>query len=84
MRHTKNTERQRSHQNPAIFSSIPTPSELNIGLLNSLFIFKLASELKTFLTNKTRVWKTYYSLAEILTILKNVVRGEGLFDPANP
>jgi hypothetical protein len=47
-------------------------------------VFKPGSYLKTFLTNKTDVCKTYYSLAEILTILKDVVRGEGLFDPNNP
>jgi hypothetical protein len=83
MRQTEHTERQIVHQNQLIFSSIPMPSELNIGLLNTLFIFKPAVELITFLINKTQVWKTYYSLAEILTILKNVVRGEGLFHPAN-
>ena len=83
-RQAGHAERQVLHQNQLIFSSIPSPSELNIGLLNTLFVFKPASDLKTFLFDKTQVWKTYYSLAEILTILKNVVRGEGLFDPGNP
>jgi hypothetical protein len=77
-------ERQVLHQNQMIFSSIPSPAALNVGLLNTLFVFKPGSYLKTFLTDKTNVYKTYYSLAEILTILKDVVRGEKLFDPNNP
>jgi hypothetical protein len=77
-------ERQVLHQNQMIFSSVPSPAALHVGLLNTLFVFKPGSYLKTFLTDKTNVYKTYYSLAEILTILKEVVRGEGLFDPNNP
>jgi hypothetical protein len=77
-------ERQVLHQNQMIFSSVPSPAVLNVGLLNTLFVFRPRSYLKTFLTDKTNVYKTYYSLAEILTILKEVVRGEGLFDPNNP
>jgi hypothetical protein len=36
VRHAGHTERQVLHQNQLIFSSIPSPSELNIGLLNAL------------------------------------------------
>ena len=60
------------------------PVELNQNLLNTLFKFQPLSKLKRFLISKTGVEKTYYSLAEILTILKNVIRGEGMFDHANP
>jgi len=33
---------------------------------------------------KTGVEKNLYTLAEILTILKEVIRGEEMFDPKNP
>ena len=46
-------ERQVLHQNQMIFSSIPPPEALNLGLLNTLFKFKPGSYLKTFLTDKT-------------------------------
>ena len=65
-------------------AAVMTPIELNRNLLNTLFKFQPLSKLKSFLISKTGVEKTYYSLAEILTILKNVIRGEGLFDPTNP
>jgi hypothetical protein len=58
--------------------------KLNKNLLDTLFKFVPLSKLKKFLISKTGVEKTYYSLAEILIILKNVIRGEGMFDPANP
>ena len=51
-------------------TAVVTPIELNINLLNTLFKFQLMSKLKRFLIIKTGVEKTYYSLAEILTILK--------------
>lgn len=65
-------------------AAVVTPVELNKNLLNTLFKFQPLSKLKRFLISKTGVEKTYYSLAEILTILKDVIRGEGMFDPANP
>ena len=40
-------------------------------------------KLKNFVTRKTGVEKIYYTLAKILTILKEVIRGEQLFDPDN-
>ena len=54
------------------------------NLLNTLFKFEPGSKLKSFLVKKTRVEKTYYTLAEILIILKDIIRGEGLFDDTNP
>ena len=72
------------NQNEMIFSKIPPPEELNLNQLNSLFKFKQGSYLKDLIIDKTNVYKTFHSLAEILTVLKNVVRGEKLFDPNNP
>lgn len=56
----------------------------NRSLLNSLFKFKPSSELCLFLTSKTGVKKTIYSLEEILTLLKNIIHQERLFDARNP
>ena len=61
-----------------------SPRELNLDLLNALFRFKPQSKLKSYLTNKTGIGKTYYTLGEVLTILKNIIRGEGQFDKDNP
>jgi len=69
---------------PNADAAVVTPVELNRNLLNTLFKFQPLSKLKRFLISKTGVEKTYYSLAEILTILKDVIRGEGMFDEANP
>ena len=57
---------------------------LNKNLLNTVFKFNPFSKLKIFLVKKTGVEKTYYSLAEVLIILKNIIRREGMFDKANP
>ena len=67
-----------------VTSPVVTPVELNKNLLNTLFKFNPLSKLKCFLVSKTGVEKTYYSLAEILTILKNIIKGEGMFDHTNP
>ena len=61
-----------------------TPVELNENLLNTLFKFNPMSRLKSYLISKTGVEKTYYSLLEILTVLKDIIRGEGMFDHSNP
>ena len=52
--------------------------------LNTLVKFQPGSKLKSFLVKKTRVEKTYYTLVEIMIILKDIIRGEGLFDDTNP
>ena len=64
--------------------ALPGPVELNKNLLNSVFKFQPLSKLKKFVINKTGVEKTHYTLAEILTMLKDVIRREGMFDSANP
>ena len=60
------------------------PREVNLSLLNTLFKFAPHSKLKNYLTNKTGIDKTYYTLGELLTILKDIIRGEGQFDKDNP
>jgi len=61
-----------------------TPVELNRSLLNSLFKFKPDSKLQPFIARKTNQDKTIYTLAEVLTHLKDIIRGEKLFDLQNP
>ena len=61
-----------------------TPADLNRDLLITLFRFKQGAKLKKFLIEKTKEEKTYYSLAEILTLLKDIIRRERLFDERNP
>ena len=58
--------------------------ELNKTLLNTFFEFNPHSELRMLLINKTGVEKNYYSLCEILTFLKNIIKEEELFDHTNP
>ena len=71
-------------------STVIAPTEFNMmtmlnkNLLNTIFKFNPFSKLKRFLVKKTGVEKTYYSLAEVLIKLKNIIRGEGMFDYANP
>ena len=52
--------------------------------MNSIFRFKPTSKLHSFVTSKTRINKSLFTLAEILTILKDAIRGEGLYDEKNP
>ena len=80
----ENTASTSKETGTIVTSPVVTPVELNKNLLNTLFKFNPLSKLKCFLVSKTGVEKTYYSLAEILTILKNIIKGEGMFDHANP
>lgn len=61
-----------------------TPVELNRSLLNSLFKFKSDSKLHEYITKKINQDKTIFTLAEVLTYLKDIIRGEQLFDRQNP
>jgi hypothetical protein len=58
-----------------------SPVELNKHLLSTLFNVK--PKLNTFLFNKTGVDRSYYTLVEILNILKKIMREENLFDQSN-
>ena len=52
--------------------------------LDTFYRFKRGSPLKDYLFDQTKVKKNVYSLAEILTILKETISGEKLFDEHNP
>ena len=54
------------------------------SLLESVFKFKDASRLHKFIQEKGRVQKTLFTLAEIITIIRETVRREGLYDERNP
>ena len=54
------------------------------SLLNSIFKFKGSSKLQKFIKEKGRIQKTLFTLAEILTVIKETVRREGLYDERNP
>ena len=56
----------------------------NKSLLNSLFAFRPTSKLLRYVQDKSQVRKSVFTLAEVLTVLKNVIRGEGQFDEKNP
>ena len=61
-----------------------TPIEQHRSLLNSIFKFKPISKLHAYITLRTGINKSLFTLAEILTILKDAIRGEGLYDEKNP
>ena len=53
---------------------------------NESTLFKLnpLSKLKSYMVSKTGLEKTHYSLLELLTVLKDVIRAEGMLDASNP
>jgi len=61
-----------------------TVVEQNRSLLRSLFKFRQESSLLSYVNNKNGTEKKYYTLAEILTVLKDTIRGEKLYDEKNP
>lgn len=60
-------------------------SELNYKLLNTVFLFKEDSKLRTFLLNKKAIDenKRYLTLAVIMLALKKVIKDESLYDENN-
>ena len=65
-------------------STAPNPEDENNKLLNTTFKFKIHSKLKDIIANKTKTAKTFYSFIEILSILKEVIRDEKMYDQTNP
>ena len=63
---------------------VMTPLEQHRSLLNSIFKFKPTSKLHSFVTQKSGINKSLFTLAEVLTVLKHAIRGEGLYDEKNP
>jgi hypothetical protein len=72
-----------SHQPAAQITQL-NPEARNRNLLNTMFKFKKDAPLRHFIHDITKVQKNYYSLAEILTILKDVISSEKMFDERNP
>ena len=60
------------------------PEARNRTLLNLIFKFKPDAPLQKLIHTKTRSHKDSYSLAEILTILKDMIASERMFDERNP
>ena len=60
------------------------PEARNRTLLNLIFKFKRGAPLQKLLHTKTGSRKDFYSLAEILTILKDMIALERMFDERNP
>ena len=60
-------------------------SELNYKLLNTVFLFKEGSKLRTFLLNKEAIDKDkkYLTLAVIMLALKKIIKDEKLYDENN-
>jgi hypothetical protein len=55
-----------------------------LGILHSYYTFKLDAPLRTYIKKKQRSLKPRYTLCEILTILKDIIRDEEMFDMRNP
>jgi hypothetical protein len=58
--------------------------EINRGILNSFYTFKLGAPLKNYILKKKLCIRESYTLVEILTILKEIIRDEEMFDMRNP
>ena len=65
-------------------STAQNPQDEINKLLNTTFKFKTHSKLKDIITNKSKTEKIFYSFIEILSILKEVIRDERLYDQTNP
>ena len=61
-----------------------TPYSQNVQLLNKIFKFKEGAPLQNFIQKVTNTVKSFYTLREILTIIKTVIGEERLFDGRNP
>jgi len=60
------------------------PKEANKNLLHSLFKFKVGAPLGKYIASKMGQKKETQTLAQVLTVLKETIRGEGMFDESNP
>ena len=65
-------------------STAQNPQDEVNKLLNTTFKFKTHSKLKDIIASKSKTGKIFYSFIEILSILKEVIRDEGLYDQTNP
>ena len=68
-----------------LYQNVKTPqAELNKTILNTIYRFHQPSRLEEFLTMKTGTKKDCYTLVELLTTVRNIVRDENMFDANNP
>ena len=75
---------KRPTDSPSSHTMHLNPEVRNRNLLYTMFKFKKDAPLQQFIHNITKVQKNNYSLAEILTILKDVISQEKMFDERNP
>ena len=61
-----------------------TNNDQNNQILNKFFKFKEGSSLKSYISKIRHKEKLFYTLGEILAIIKNVIREERMFDYRNP
>ena len=61
-----------------------TNNDQNVQLLNKVFKFKEGASLKSYISKITHTEKLFYTLGEILAIIKRVIREEKMFDYRNP
>ena len=59
------------------------PFEVKYGG-GTLFKLHPLSKLKNYMVSKTGLDKNHYSLQELLTVLKDIIRTEGMVDASNP
>jgi hypothetical protein len=62
----------------------PTPQEIDRNILHSLYAFKEGAPLKNYILKKRPSTSEFLTLAEILTILKEIIHDEDMFDMRNP
>jgi hypothetical protein len=61
-----------------------TLQEINRSILHSLYAFKEDAPLKNYILKKRPSTSEFLTLAEVLTILKEIIRDEEMFDMRNP
>jgi hypothetical protein len=64
--------------------SLQSIMESNQVILDSYYTFKTGSPLKIYLQTKVPALREIYKLKDVLTLLKNIIRDEGMFDHLNP
>ena len=57
--------------------------EMNKRINNLNYTFRVDAPLKNYIHSKTNSVREIYTLAQLLTILKNIIGDEGLYDPRN-
>jgi len=58
--------------------------DINRAILNAHYVFKPVSQLKKYLEKRVLNFRENYTLSELLTILKYIIRDKEMFDLLNP